>query len=603
MSVKVPESYIFGQPRDVASYIIFIENSIIKAKSGRTGRIEFQGTNTATVINTALNALPAGGGKVVLIEGDYSITESIVVPNSKVVLAGLGKTSKITTATNDICLIRVEDSEQYLSLDADAGNWVSVDEYTIFSNDSGDKKEGTASLKAIVDDVDYLQRTISPAVDWSSHAGMTLWVKADDSLEVYLYLRQGGNEIYWTFYTVAGEWVKYFFDFAHPDGGGSPFDWTAVDMIEFYEIEAADYHFDDWQLVDAIEGVQVRDLFLQTAADGVYGINFQSVDDGSRIENCWFEGCDRSIYILSCDDLTVEGNQLDTSASYGIHATSSNYLRLLKNKILTVTSNEGIYVSESPYVQVVGNHLESCNGGIHIDVSHNGIISENKVVDTTLIGMRFHASENLTIEENIIHTTSVGAGHYGIYAFNTYYSSVIGNTIEDAGDEGIFMDGSSNATVSGNALQNSASHGIHGSACADLSITGNAITLAGENGILVSNVPQCVVVGNTVELSQNDGIQIYSSEYCTVSGNTLHSNSQETTNTWAEIFITNTSTRNSIIGNTCQCLATTKSAYCIRENAVADDYNIVVGNNCLGAVTAQISLQGVNSEEAHNIVA
>ena len=46
------------------SYIIFKRDNLIYAKNGRTGEIEFQDEDAATVIQQAINALPDGGGKI-----------------------------------------------------------------------------------------------------------------------------------------------------------------------------------------------------------------------------------------------------------------------------------------------------------------------------------------------------------------------------------------------------------------------------------------------------------------------------------------------------------------------------------------------------------
>lgn len=61
-----------------ASYIIYISNSKIKAMNGNTGMIDFIGTDAASVIQNALDALYTGG-KIFIKEGTYMIDSAIKI--------------------------------------------------------------------------------------------------------------------------------------------------------------------------------------------------------------------------------------------------------------------------------------------------------------------------------------------------------------------------------------------------------------------------------------------------------------------------------------------------------------------------------------------
>jgi len=60
-----------------ASYVIFQEDGEVKAKNGTTGVIEFSGTDAATVIKSAIDALGTEGGKIFLKAAEYNITATI----------------------------------------------------------------------------------------------------------------------------------------------------------------------------------------------------------------------------------------------------------------------------------------------------------------------------------------------------------------------------------------------------------------------------------------------------------------------------------------------------------------------------------------------
>jgi hypothetical protein len=65
------------------SYLIFKDDAgNIYAKNGRTGQINFPGTDAATVIQQAIDALVGKGGRIFIQSGTYNITRSIkLIPN------------------------------------------------------------------------------------------------------------------------------------------------------------------------------------------------------------------------------------------------------------------------------------------------------------------------------------------------------------------------------------------------------------------------------------------------------------------------------------------------------------------------------------------
>ena len=58
------------------------------------------GTADQVEINNAINALPAGGGKVVLLEGTYNLSGTITIGKSNVTLAGMGRSTVLNRAFN-----------------------------------------------------------------------------------------------------------------------------------------------------------------------------------------------------------------------------------------------------------------------------------------------------------------------------------------------------------------------------------------------------------------------------------------------------------------------------------------------------------------------
>ncbi|MEM1522957.1 MAG: right-handed parallel beta-helix repeat-containing protein [Thermofilaceae archaeon] len=67
-----------GYTRVPASYIVYREGDVYKAKSGEAGRVEFEDTDAGAVINQAVSASPRGG--VVFVgAGDYAVSTPITL--------------------------------------------------------------------------------------------------------------------------------------------------------------------------------------------------------------------------------------------------------------------------------------------------------------------------------------------------------------------------------------------------------------------------------------------------------------------------------------------------------------------------------------------
>lgn len=91
--VTYPRTVVGGQVASIfneASYVIEKNGSTYNAVNGTTSRVDYTGSNAATVINNTITAVnTAGGGKIFIKAGTYTITTSIV-PKNKVWIQGEG---------------------------------------------------------------------------------------------------------------------------------------------------------------------------------------------------------------------------------------------------------------------------------------------------------------------------------------------------------------------------------------------------------------------------------------------------------------------------------------------------------------------------------
>jgi len=76
---------VIANPEQVASYIVWTDGTNVYAKNGTAGQIEFSGTD-ASVINSAINALPSDGGVIFIKQG--VITGDITISRPRVIIKG-----------------------------------------------------------------------------------------------------------------------------------------------------------------------------------------------------------------------------------------------------------------------------------------------------------------------------------------------------------------------------------------------------------------------------------------------------------------------------------------------------------------------------------
>jgi parallel beta-helix repeat protein len=103
------------------NYLIFTDGiGNVFAKNGRTGQIEFQGSDAATVIQQAINALPADGGRIFFKEGTFEVSSTITIDGrDNVELHSTGKSSllKQKAGANLPAIILVRNSHNILLRD------------------------------------------------------------------------------------------------------------------------------------------------------------------------------------------------------------------------------------------------------------------------------------------------------------------------------------------------------------------------------------------------------------------------------------------------------------------------------------------------------
>lgn len=191
-------------------------------------------------------------------------------------------------------------------------------------------------------------------------------------------------------------------------------------------------------------------------------------------------------------------------------------------------------------------------------------------------GIYFNTNIQRSIIRNVfVYRTSAKC----IYLFQSADNLVTGNYIEDCGDMGITLSGGGRSKIIGNTID---------------TVQGVGIQVFLENDGIIND--------NIILTSFQHGLQIVGSSYISINGNTIEDSSFGANNTYDGISLEPTgginSTYNSLVGNVITNEQTVdgnnRTQFCIDELDTGQDFNIMSGIICKGAISG-IRIQGTNT--------
>ncbi len=350
------------------------------------------GTNDHVQINAALNALPASGGKVVLLDGTFTIVDPITFPKNKATLEGQGRSTFINgdglaTTEHGIVISGKDDSiVRNLSIQTEDGGGKFC--YAIFIEDGSDN---------------FLIE------------GVTVVNSDRDGIHI-----EGTNIL---------------------DG-----------LIQGCRIEDVD-NYGIWVAMDGgnyMYRLRVESCYLAGGDDATGGLVFEDVEDGVISNNIIKDWGGGNIALALCNYIVIEGNQIiDSIYGTGIYAVDSDRLLIVGNQI-TGNGINGIYLVTSDYAVTEGNFVQGNQQyGIYYETSHHGLIQGNEVLensqeyDDSYDGIMLYASDYNLISNNIIRRGALAAKHqYGINIYDDACdrNCLIGNDLYDSGSTGDLND-------------------------------------------------------------------------------------------------------------------------------------------------------------------
>jgi len=327
-------------------------------------------------------------------------------------------------------------------------------------------------------------------------------------------------------------------------------------------------------------GIVIADLQIDGGTISARGIRFEYVDY-SFIQNVYSRrNADTGILLEYSDFDTISGNTCQENTG----GTREDGIRLHVSNNNTITGNTcqgngyGIRLRDSNSNNTVtGNTCIGNTDGIQLHTSSGNTVTGNTCQGNGAVGINLtNSSDNNTVTGN----TCQGSNSHGIILSSSDNNTISGNTCQ-GNRNGIYLtSGSLNNTISGNTFQGNTERGIYlYNSSNNSAVSGNVCLGNGWDGIYLNDCDNNTVTGNTCQGNDLHGIYLNGSNNNTIIGNTCTENSQDTTNTYDDVFLED-SDYNDIQANTCRAGAlANKPRYGINISTNTCDGNLITNND------------------------
>jgi len=541
-----------GSMVETADYMIFQDDAgNIFAKNGTTGAIDFADSDASTVIQAALDNLPAEGGKVVVGRGIYNIVTTLDLPDYTV-FEGMGKDETyfgsdtvdspmiqvVTSTCSDVGRVEIRNFESSgYGTDApiiyiEGGIHHLVENLYLHSAGSGYPHTDAHAIHFHA----VLESEIRHCdLGWNGDNAIRFTTKSGDG-----YCPCNANIISDT--RVRG---------GYDDPGiyieGAATSVTITDCIVEGNAGTGIY----------LDGGSQMNVIRSTYFD-VNGIDVVLNDaDDNVIDSCYMHNSDTNIQVITGSqnnkilntifrsstaeplDLDYSENTLVSGCAFNheVEVRNSDHA-VLDNIRIAETTNHSILVTGGEGVTISNSYLEGTTAAsqdlINVqDTSANVTISGNHLTSAKRNAINGDGSSTSAVDNWIGY-------HEGTAIVGCSY--VVGNTIIGS-NEGI--DAVSDSIISENIIYDGEARDIDAQGVENVSITGNHLTgnarISTATNILFSDnlidntgrsttglsleLSDGVIVENNIFLNTERGITMYADRYCTVSGNHIQ-NSQ-----------------------------------------------------------------------------
>jgi parallel beta-helix repeat protein len=381
------------------SYLIFKDDAgNVYARNGMIGQIDFSGTDAATVIQQAINALPAGG-MIFIKAGTYSITQAIVDNGHNYVeISGEGRNTILKVANGvatSVFKIWYRTSWVIRDLVID-GNKANVPAITPAPPADYNGTQNGINLRGTT-----YSKILNVEVRNTKYHGIVLWDSSNFNEVRGCYIHDNGDDTS-----------------TYKETGGLLIFMNSQNNVVQGNVSAYNFRRQFYISNGSARNVIVGNI----AVGGVYTA-------GATVGIPLYDGVENSV---------VVGNLIlgdGTHPTFGIHLGEYQGVKarynLVANNVIYKPGQYGIYTSGDDYYnEIMGNYIYS-PGSVGIEVGRNDVA----------IGNRVYGAVNQGI---VVHTG-------GAYVINNYV---------EGSRTGIFLLNATNTLVRGNMVLNNTSWGI-----------------------------------------------------------------------------------------------------------------------------------------------
>jgi len=457
-----------GSFAETASYVIWTDGTYVYAKNGKTGAIDFKGTDASTVIQSAIDALTSGRTwkEKVLIKGNFTVKKQ----SGKTYAIGLDSYTileiqgKLTLADNQNCDV-IANKDQ-----SNGNHFIEIIGGTINGNKANQTSGCGIKIKA------------TPS-DWSGPYCCKVTVR---DTHVYNCKEHGFdftavNDLFVT-NCYSGILASF--------GSGNGLDGFYIDGCHealIHGCHSINNGRDGYRCTNTVASGAWENQIIGCASEDNTGHAYYLYKAAAYdfvlhvVSGCTCDDCADDVVVEGGTDITVSGNSL-SRGSYGVWVKAGE-VNVVGNSITEV--KQGVRV-EADKTTVVGNSIRG-----KLEVDEYGVYLARDV-DECLIAM------------NRITNISTNTGDQaGIFLYgNNMHNQIVGNYIYDVGRFGIRL--ASNAASSYNNIIGNKIY--------------NCATGIGLNGAHTYNI----VRDNHVRTASYYGISLYNgADYNKIEGNTL----------------------------------------------------------------------------------
>lgn len=322
-------------------------------------------------IQSAIDALSSTGGKIIIREGTYTITDTITISNSNTIIEGMGPSTIIKSNTIDT-LLKVESPTNQVTINNLSFELPTNSESAIEINNTHNIAIQHCLFSATNSSKRAIKVLDSQSITIQNNTFTGTYLHNDDTTNV-IYLDNTSSSILTTnhFYISNTDYIIRGFSCNNIIISDS-----IIQAMGSYPNPNAGIYFSQSSSIN-IQGNDIQ---------AISGIYLGTSGNNNIISNNYIKGSDIRLLEISSDYTVIEGNTIVTTGSYAIACLLGDYATITSNVITSASStDDSIYLGTLSTNCIVSNNI--VNGDIDSDNSTgNHLFIGNKAASITVTG-------------------------------------------------------------------------------------------------------------------------------------------------------------------------------------------------------------------------